>query len=406
VIIEIDKSNLKSKINNSFKDYFDKYDNYYEIYYGGSGSGKSHFIVRKMLFKLLKSKRRLLVVRKFYTTHKDSTYTLFKEIIEKWGLLQHSSVTVSPLYIRLPNKSEIIFKGFDDEEKIKSLENISDVWIEEANELLKNDFDQLGLRMRGTGEKQQIYISFNPISDSHWLHDRFFKMKEEKALIHKSTYLDNRFLPQSYIEKLQELKETNPRYYNIYALGNWGTFEGVVFSNYVIEDNLEMQCKNYDWHRIGADWGYNDPTAIIHCAIHDDELYIYKQYYKKQKTKDEISDEIQNDGIKIIADSAEPATIEYFRRRKFNIHSAKKGKNSITDGLNTMRNFKKIHVDSKCVDVIRELQNYTYRFDKKTSKYLDEPIDDFNHSIDAIRYALEDYTYKKNTKATFSKNPF
>ena len=397
--IEINVKKLSQSLNDVYIPSFTDYTNYYDIYYGGAGSGKSQFVARKLILKYLRTKRRGLVIRKVYASIQDSAYALLVAVLNKWKIAQHCIITKSPLYIRLPNGSEFLFKGLDDEEKIKSIDDISDVWIEETNELLKNDFDQLGLRMRGSGKNQQIFLTFNPISSEHWLHDRFFKQKDPRAKIIRTTYKDNRFLPMSYIEKLEELKTTNPRYYKIYALGEWGNAEGLIFTNWVVENNVRDLVNRFDFNRYGADWGWNDPTAIIGVAVNDNVLYIYSEYYKREKTKEEVMEDneyIKKSGKLIVGDRAEPATIHSFQNNGFNIKEAIKPHNSVVEGINTIRNFSKVVIDSTCLNTIKEFNNYSNKIDKKTGKYIDEPIDDWNHAIDAIRYALEDYTYQQN----------
>jgi phage terminase large subunit len=399
--ITIKTNALKSKLNDIYQPCFTNYDNYYEIYYGGAGSGKSHFIARKLVMKALKSKRNILIIRKVATSLTDSVYKLIVSILDKWSIKEHCHITKSPLFIKLPNGSTFLFKGLDDEEKIKSIEDISDIWIEEASELTKNDFDQLCLRMRGSGKEQQIFLSFNPISAEHWIHDNFFKRIDEKAFILKTTFLHNKFLPESYINKIRELEYTNPRYYKIYGLGEFGTAEGLIFTNWKVKDSLDDIVKNFDYKRIGIDWGWNDPTAIIHVAVRENDLYIYQEYYKTEKTKEEIMQEnyyLKKENLIAYADSAEPATIKSFQNAGFNVRQVAKPPGSVADGLSAMRNFDNIYIDSRCVNTIKEFANYTNKFDKRTGKYIDEPIDTFNHSIDAIRYGLFDYINNMMTR--------
>lgn len=221
--------NINKKVFNS---YFVKYldnDSRYLIFYGGAGSGKSFFVVQRYLYKLLKSKKfNLLVVRATGKSNRDSTFALFKQVINKWGLSKHFKINESDLRIKcLLNGHEIIFSGLDDVEKLKSITfsqgELTDVWIEEASEILEADFNQLDVRLRGKGTKKQIVISFNPIDINHWLKKRFFDREADNVEISHSNYLNNDFLDDDYKRLLESYKDTDPYYYDVYCLRQMGS---------------------------------------------------------------------------------------------------------------------------------------------------------------------------------------
>lgn len=207
----------------------------YLILFGGAGSGKSYFIVERYIYKLLKEKTfNLLVVRNTGKTNRDSTYALFKQIIIKWGLYNYFKINESDLRIKcLLNNNEIIFAGLDDVEKLKSVTfskgELTDIWIEEASEIQESDFNQLDVRLRGKGTKKQIVISFNPIDINHWLKKRFIDRKDDNVFVMHSTYKDNDFLDDDYKNLLESYKDTDPYYYDVYCLGNWGVLGKCVF---------------------------------------------------------------------------------------------------------------------------------------------------------------------------------
>ena len=230
--------------NKAFKPYLNN-DKRYLVFYGGAGSGKSFFIVERYLYKLLTRKRfNLLVVRKTGKSNRDSTFALFKQVIRKWKLSKYFKINESDLRIKcLLNNHEIVFAGLDDVEKLKSITfsdgELTDVWIEEASEILESDFNQLDVRLRGKGTKKQITISFNPIDINHWLKKRFFDRQDDNVEIFHSTYKDNEFLDEDYKKLLESYKETDEYYYNVYCLGQWGVLGKTVFDARAINRRLQ-----------------------------------------------------------------------------------------------------------------------------------------------------------------------
>lgn len=235
----------KRAFNRAFLPYLNN-DKRYLIFYGGAGSGKSYFIGERYIYKMLKNKKfNLLVVRKTGKSNRDSTFALFKQIIIKWGLHKYFKINESDLRIKcLLNNNEIIFAGLDDVEKLKSITfskgELTDIWIEEASEILEADFNQLDVRLRGAGTKKQIVISFNPIDVNHWLKRRFFDTKEDNIEIFHSTYKDNEFLDEDYKRLLESYKESDEYYYNVYCLGQWGVLGKTVFDAKKINDRLRI----------------------------------------------------------------------------------------------------------------------------------------------------------------------
>lgn len=241
---EININISKKVFNRSFLQYLDN-DKRYLVFYGGAGSGKSFFVVQRYIYKLLKSaKFNLLVVRATGKSNRDSTFALFKQVINKWKLNKHFKINESDLRIKcLLNNNEIIFSGLDDVEKLKSITfskgELTDVWIEEASEVLESDFNQLDVRLRGVGTKKQIVISFNPIDINHWLKKRFFDVKSDNIEVSHSTYKNNDFLDDDYKTLLESYKTTDPYYYDVYCLGKWGVVGKSVFDARAIQERLD-----------------------------------------------------------------------------------------------------------------------------------------------------------------------
>ena len=195
------------------------------ILYGSAASGKSYFAAQKTVLRLLSEQgHRILVIRKVGNTIKDSVFALLKEVISEWGVYSEFEINkTDKTFLHLPTGNEIICKGLDEPEKIKSIQGITSMWIEEATELDFNDFTQLLLRIRGDKPNYvQYLLTFNPISENHWLKTNLVESPHYTKTLIKSTYLDNAYLTDQDKATLERLKETNPLYYQIYCLGEWG----------------------------------------------------------------------------------------------------------------------------------------------------------------------------------------
>ena len=390
------------EINKAYLPYLFSYKNRIEVYYGGAGSGKSIFVAQKIVLKALKGKRKILVVRKVARTQKESCFAVICKILESIKLLNICKINKTTLDITLPNGSIILFKGMDDSEKIKSIADITDIWCEEATELTLDDFSQLNLRLRALNPNLQIFLSFNPVSKANWCYKYFFE-RETKAFVLHTTYKDNNFLPKDYRKEIEDYKNTNPAYYKIYCLGEFATLDKLIFpiihKQIINQDNikhLKFFC--------GLDFGFtNDPTAII-WGRYDKEnkiVYIIGEYFKKGLTNDEIYKTIDSLGLRkeiIIADCAEQKSIEEIRRLGITrIKPCKKFNDSVNFGLQWLMT-RKIVIDERLTGIIEEFENYTWQKDKITNEYINKPIDNFNHGIDALRYGLEDIMQNKTAR--------
>ena len=381
-------------MNDIFVPYLDNTSRF-EIIYGGAGSGKSKFLAQRLVYRHLGKKgRKTLVLRKVGRTIRNSVFAEIVNVISEWECNKLFKVNKSDLEITCINGNTILFSGLDDVEKLKSIQGITDVWIEEASEISEDDFKQINLRLRGITEiPQQITLSFNPISALSWIKSYFFDTRLDNCKILKTTYRDNAFLNQEYIDEIERLKEVDPTYYKIYGLGEWGVLGNLVYSNYEIHNfdiydskgNFLLGTK-YD----GLDWGYNDPTALIRIGFKDREIYIYDEMYVKGLDNPELQAEAEKIISKsdlIIADNSEPKSIKEWRKAGWNIKAADKGKDSISFGIQFVRRHK-IHIHPKCQNTINEIQGYCYEKDKD-GNVLEKPVDFKNHLMDAKRYALE-----------------
>ena len=371
----------------------------YEIIYGGSGSGKSHFVAqKKVLQHATTTGRKTLVVRKVGKTIRHSCYALISQVINEVGLNHWFSVSNSKtdFDIKAVNGNQFIFTGLDDVEKLKSITGITDIWIEEATEISEDDFKQIDLRLRGeTKHAKQITMTFNPISALSWLKSYFFDVQKENVKILKTTYLDNKFIDAEYKQVLEDLKFRDYVYYQIYALGEWGVLGNLIFTNYQVKDFSFDDGVIYQ----GIDFGFNDPSAFVKVGLKDDELYIIQELYRKGLTNNELIEEMLEVADKrkmLTADAAEPDRIKEFRQRGFNIRPADKGAGSVKAGLDFLKR-RKINIHPDCTNFLKEIQGYKYREDKDGNVF-DEPIDINNHLMDALRYAIENLRKDRHLK--------
>lgn len=387
------------------------YSHRYEVYYGGAGSGKSVFVAQKLIAKACASKRKVLVVRRYGTTLENSVYALICDILSQWGLLRYCKTNATKYSVTLPNGSRFICSGLDDEEKIKSIAGITDIWAEEATELNESQFLQLDLRLRARVPNLQIYASFNPVSKANWVYRRWFEPGAEydrdATSILKTTYRDNRFLTPEYVAALEAKEREDPAYYRIYALGEFCSLDKLIFSNWEIRefDHAKIHGKLC----VGLDFGFvNDPSALVASILCEEtkELYIFKEWGDTNKTNPELAAIIKALGFAksvIIADSAEQKSITELKHNGITrVRPCEKGADSIIHGIQRLKQYRLI-VSPDCVELITELQNYAWTKDRKTGLYINKPLDAFNHYIDALRYSLQCVNEKKLRTADKAK---
>lgn len=361
------------------------------IIYGGAGSGKSRFIGQKHMYRILTERgHRLMIVRKVGRTLRESVFQLMQDYVHGWGLSQFFKINKSEMKITyLPNGNEIIFFGLDDVEKLKSIERISSIWIEEASEVTQDDYEQLRLRLRGYKHGyMQMILSFNPISAEHWIKKYFFDNAddiEEPLKIVKSTYRDNRFIDEQYKRALEGLKKTNLQKYKIYALGEWGVLKGLIYDQYKVIDEMP---EDFESEFFGVDFGWNDPTAVVHVRKIGQKLYIDELLYQSQLTNADVI-KLLNQGFPLLKrlqgyfDWAEPDRLEEFRRAGYYVNRAKK---NILLGISKVKEYE-LHITKQSVNILREIAGYVWREDRNGNP-IDEPVDLDNHAMDAIRYAV------------------
>ena len=411
------KMNKQVTVNNHFIDFIQDWNYKFYFLVGGYGSSKSYHVATKLLLKLASEKRLALVVREVYDTIRDSCFSLFEEVALRIGIYDHLKFKTSPMQIIFPNGSKIIFKGLDNPQKLKSINGVSIVWLEECSECKYEAYKELLGRLRHKELSNHIICSTNPVGTDNWTYSHFFKNDENNKIVlddeilylnrivktnntyyHHSTCEDNTFLPQSYIDELEQMKMYDYDLYRVARLGHYGVNGEKVLPQFkVLEHDKVMDFANKcpsRYIKTGMDFGFvTSYNAVIQMAIDDKnkDLYIFNEYYSKGKTDDEIAKEIEEfKNFIIIADNAEPKSIAYFNRLGYKMKACKKFAGSRLANTKKIKRFKNIYCSDKCKHTIKELKNLTYKKDRRGNIVEDE----FNidpHTFSAIWYGLDDY---------------
>ena len=397
--------NLPQIVGKGYATYWN-YKGRYRVVKGGRGSKKSTTTALWIIYNMMKYPlANTLIIRRVFNTHKDSTYTQLKwasNVLKVSHLWKFSKSPLEATYI--PTGQKILFRGLDDPMSITSITvehgHLCWCWFEEAFQVMnEDDFNKVDMSIRGElpkGYFKQITLSFNPWSEKHWLKKRFFDVKDEDVLAITTNYTCNEFLGEDDKKLFEKMKINNPRRYNIEGLGNWGIAEGLVYNNF---EELDFNVENIKKRpnvksAFGLDFGYtNDPTAFIASLIDLDnmEIFIFDEHYQKAMSNKDIANMIKYKGYskeRIVGDSSEPKSIDDIKRQGvYRLKGARKGKDSILNGIQYIQDFK-IYVHPKCENTLIELSNYVW--DTKEGNVINKPIDDYNHLMDALRYSLED----------------
>ncbi len=381
----------------------------YRVVKGSRASKKSKTAALWYIVNLMKyPNANLLVVRKSYRTLKDSCFTELRWAIHRLCVDDFWEYRLNPLEITYkPTGQKIYFRGLDDPLKVTSITvdvgSLCWLWIEEAYEITKeSDFDMLDESIRGqvSGDLfKQVTFTFNPWSDRHWIKARFFDTKDAEVLALTTNYTCNEWLDEADFAVFERMKKNNPRRYAVAGLGNWGVVEGLVYERWKEEtfsiSDLPKDCKP----AFGLDFGYtNDPTALFcgYISIEQKRLYVWDEMYEKGLSNKAIFDNIRKMGYskeKITADSAEPKSIDELKGLGvIRIGGAKKGKDSVNNGIQWIQDLE-IIIHPRCVNFLTEISLYSWKKDK-FGKAVNEPEDDNNHLMDAMRYALEGFIQK------------
>lgn len=384
----------------------------YRVVKGSRASKKSKSMALWIVVNMIKYQdANTLVVRKTLRTLKDSCFTELRWAIRRLGVDAFWDVKENPLEMTYkPTGQKIYFRGLDDSMKVTSITVETGclcwMWIEEAYEISsEDDFNVLDESIRGavpegSGLFKQITLTLNPWNENHWIKKRFFDQKDVEILAMTTTYKCNEWLDAADLKVFETMKKQNPRRYQVAGLGNWGIIDGLVYENW--EEKLfsldDVKAVAGVSSNFGLDFGYtNDPSAL-YCGMMDmatKTIWVFDEMYKYAMSNEMIADEVTRMGYakeRIIADSAEPKSIDRLRKLGLtNISKARKGKDSVLNGIDFIQDYH-IIIHPRCVNFLREIGNYQWDKDPKTGRAINKPVDDFNHLMDAMRYAVENFS--------------
>lgn len=378
--------------------------------YGGAGSGKSVFVAEKLLIRSLSEyNHKIALIRKVHRTIKGSQYSEIKKLIEKGGYSSKFDIKENEIICKATG-SKFIMVGLDDPEKLKSIEGITAIWIEEATELTEEEFLQINLRLRGkTDYYKQIILTYNPIDINHWLNG--FKFPPDKTLSIHTTFLDNAFIDEEYKEVLKGYEHQNLNMYNIYALGLWGERAEIIYQPFKL---LYEYPNEFDETIYGFDFAYNKPTAFIKIGIKHiyendkdnkpklirNEFYLEELIYELKMRTNDIIERLKILKISkrdyIYCDSEDPEKIDSISREGYNAHKADK---SVKAGIDFCL-MQTIYTKPENTFLDKEVKKYSWKKDKN-GKLLDEPVKGDDHLLDAMRYGIYTHcTGKKEVRVT------
>lgn len=396
--------NIKLNINKNvflpvYYPYLFDYSYRYNCYYGGRSSGKTFFIVQKLLIKGLKEKRNILMMQKQTNKVKDSVWRELKQAISFFGLTKYFKFNESEFRaICTINGTQFRCLGLDEPEKIKGYADVSDVYLDEVTAFTEEDLELIDGTLRSKKYKfpLQMYFSFNPVSKANFVYTYFgfdTGITPKDTFILKTTYLDNDRIDSGFLTYLENLKIRNPQRWKIEALGDFVSLDKLVYNNWEIKtfDHTKIDGKLL----VGLDFGFvNDTSALVASLLDEPNktIYVFREWGDTGKTNDELARVITSLGFAkstIVADSAEQKSIEEIKRLGVQrIRASVKGPDSIIHGVQKLQQYKLI-VHPSCLETINELENYAWQKDKKTGEYINKPQDLFNHYLDALRYSLQ-----------------
>lgn len=400
---------LRKLIGEGYDDYW-WWEGRYAVCRGSRASKKSFttafwIIINMMKYPLANT----LVVRKVSGTNKDSTFALLQQIIYALGVEDEWKAHISPLeLICIKTGQKILFRGLDEPQKLSSITVTHGVlcwlWIEEAYQITnESDFDLVDQSIRGEmppGLHPRVMITFNPWHKEHWLKKRFFDNPDSETLAKATNYLCNEWLTDFDRKYFTDLKERNPRLYQVAGLGEWGVSEGLIYTDWEERefDLNEIRQRKSTIDLFGMDFGFTDPTAFV-ASILDTAtrtIYVYDELYIKGATIPQIADRLREMGYeneRIVCDSADPQSIFELRTLGFSrVIGAIKGQDSVEWGIQKCQQYHVV-ILPKCVNFLLEISMYAYDQDRM-GKIMNRPCHDFSHGMDGWRYSVSEMLYR------------
>lgn len=338
---------------------------------GGSRSSKTVSLCQLIILYAISNENKVIsIIRKTFPALRATVMRDFFEQIHAMNLTNVIKHNKSEHIVTFPNGTIVEFFSVDDEQKIRGRKrNVA--WVNEANELWYEDFQQLNFR---TTEK--LIFDYNPSDSSSWL----YELPIDQTILIKSTYKDNPFLDKSIVRQIEDLQYTDEAQYQIYALGEKTTSKVNIYSNFTWMDVRPAKFKSFVY---GIDFGYNHPTALVKVWYHENELFIEEEIYESYLTTNELVQKMEdlniNKGADMLADYARPEIIQELRLAKYNVQNADK---SVKQGINDVKTFK-VYTNGK--NIWKEYENYKWK--KIGDKIMDEPVKLWDDAMDATRYA-------------------
>lgn len=450
---------ITKAVSPAFEDFIFDWDYEQYLLIGGYGSGKSYHIAFKIILKLLEEKRKALVIREVYDTIYESCYSLIAEILDDMKLLTHDKkefnsrkekvlALKSPLRFVFKNGSQIIFKGMDKPEKVKSINDVSIVWLEECSEIKFDGYKELLGRIRTPNVSMHFILSCNPVNRENWVYRHFFvqldnngnekvivdenKFYDKRCIVKNNTYYhhstvdDNPWSPWQYIKRLDDLRNYDYPLYMVARFGRFGASGTRVLPQFKIAKDprifkLNINRLGIENQYFGFDFGFEESyNAVLSMSVDLQRgiLYVWDEIYMNKITDDKFANQPEMQRLKqrllsyneqgynkvIVADNEDPKAISYYRQCGFPIRACRnKFAGSRLSNTRKVKRFKKIVVSPRCKNTIRELKDLTYKKDAKGNVIYDE----FNidpHTFSAIWYALDNVTVADvKEKSYFSK---
>ena len=377
---------------------------------GGRGSGKSFnasTFIERLTFEMTEAEK--IVHQILYTryTMVSAGMSIIPEMMEKIdldGTTKYFKTTKTDIVNKM-TKSRIMFRGIktssgNQTAKLKSIQGITTFVCDEAEEWTSEDeFDKIMLSIRKKGIQNRIIIIMNPCDSNHFIYKKYIEKTHKLVeidgvqvqisthpnVLHiHTTYFDNlENLSPEFLKEVEDIKVSNPEKYGHVVIGRWADVaEGAVFKKWGIVKEFPQECKKVG---IGQDFGFtNDPSAAVRCGIIDNRLYVDELFYETDMLSSAIANRLKPFSMKVFADSQDPRLIQEIKNRGVNIYPVDKFPGSIKAGIDKIKDME-FFVTERSYNIITELRKYVWDKDKD-GNYINEPVDEYNHLMDAIRY--------------------
>ena len=355
--------------------------------YGGRYSLKSHTVARYLLIKARQKKTRVACFREFQNSISESSYQLLADLIKQYELNEFE-LTKNSIISRV-NGSDFIFKGlWNNEQSIKSIEGIDIAWVEEAQTVSEKSLEVLTPTVRKDGS--QIVYTYNRLLEEDPVHNRLVIQGRPNTLIINVNYdiaIKYGMMPDVIRLEMEDDKEKRPALYKHKWLGEPYSLERKIYKDWLID--VEEIPHEARLERYGLDFGYsNDPTAIVAVLRHNGGFILDEIAHQKGLSNKQIADILSNlPQALVVADSAEPKSIDEIRSYGINIIGSQKGVGSVSQGIQYVQD-QRISVTKRSINLIKEYKNYLWKVDKD-GKIINVPESGWDHQCDAVRYALE-----------------